>query len=309
MAFSVLIPVAAVVALVAGLAAALAPRRATTVTSTDVVTSPAAHRDARQHAAVVGGVAWAVLALLAAAVPTVASGSHRGGLVLGCAPAAAGLAFLLVSAVGERTWPAPTGTLRRASLVRRTALDVGPRPLVVLLAAWCAALLLVLLATGTTADVGGTTVTLRLDEQLTASSGPYPGAPYGVPLGVATGLVVLASAGVLHLVARRPAVTGLSVADDAALRRASAGRVLAGVQLVVGATLAGVLAFTGLALRGASTGTYGVDDVWTSVAEPLPAALAVLALVGAAVVAVTCVAAAATGLVRATRASALPVPA
>ena len=40
------------------------------------------------------------------------------GLSMGLLPAAGGAAFLAVHAVGERTWPRPTGAVRRAPLAR-----------------------------------------------------------------------------------------------------------------------------------------------------------------------------------------------
>lgn len=302
---SVALPTLVVVlALVVALAAALVPRRSPTApggADDHVVTSPAALTRARRHAAVVAGVAWAALVAGMVALPSVAPSGTTGGVVLGAAPAVAGLAFLLVAAVGERTWPAPAGAVRRAALVRRTAAGVAPRGLLVTLAATGATLLVVLVATGLTAAPDGRTVALELDIDLTTAAGPYPGPPYAVPLGVGAVLVLLATLGVLHLVARRPAVPEVSPADDAALRSASAGRVLAGALLVVGGTLAGVLLTAGTALRNASTATYGVDDVVTTVRDPLTSALGVVGLGAAPLVAVGAVALTTVALVRASR--------
>jgi hypothetical protein len=296
----VLLP-AVIVAIVAAIVAALVPRHGTTTDTTDVVTSPVAYDLARRHAAVVAAVAWGALVLVAAATSAAIPVGPAGGVLLGCVPAAAGLVFLLAAAVGERTWPSPSGALRRASLVRRTALDVGPRTLRAVLAAWSVTLLLTLLATALTAGADGRSFELVLDEQVHAGAGPYPGARYALPLALGTLLVIAATVGVLHLVARRPTVDGVSIADDGALRSASAGRVLAGVQLVVGATLAGVLLFAGQALRNASQVSFAVDDVWTSVTDPVVATLGWAALAASPVVAVTAVAVAAVGLTRAAR--------
>jgi hypothetical protein len=304
-----LLPVVVLVALLAALVAALAPRRQPATDLTDVVTSPAAHARARRHAGVVAAIAWGALAVVAAALPAAAPAGAAGGVLLGSVPAAAGTAFLLAAAVGERTWPRPTGARRRASLVPRTARDVAPRALRVALATWTATLLLVLLGTGLTATADGRSVSRTLDAQLTAEAGPYPGPPYAVPLALGALLVAAGAAGVLHLVARRPAVEGVSTADDDALRVASGGRVLAGVQLVVGATLAGVLLFAGQALRNVAHGAYAVDDVWTTVTDPLTAGLGWAALVAAPLVALTTVALTAVGLARAARATAPAVAA
>ena len=64
--------------------------------------------------------------------------------------------------------------------------------------------------------------------------------------------------GVLLLVARRAAVADTSPTDDVALRRTSAGRVLAGVQLVAAWTLAGCLFF-------AANAVSSVQPVWADV--------------------------------------------
>ena len=58
-------------------------------------------------------------------------------------------------------------------------------------------------------------------------------------------LVVAATLGVLHVVARRPAVRGTSAEDDALLRTISATRVVRGAQLSQGTALAGVTFFAG----------------------------------------------------------------
>ena len=48
-----------------------------------------------------------------------------GAAMSGVIPFAAGIAFLGVHAIGERTWPRPTGSIRRAALVARSARDVA----------------------------------------------------------------------------------------------------------------------------------------------------------------------------------------
>ncbi|UZN04682.1 hypothetical protein [Cellulomonas sp. S1-8] len=302
-----LLPLAVLAVLVATVVTALVPRGATP--SADVETSPGAYLRARRHAALVAGLSWVALVLACLLLPEAVPFGADQGIVLACMPAIAGVVALLVAAVGERTWPRPAAPVRRASLARRTVRDVAPRTLAGLVLGWAAALLLVLVATALTADPGGRTVTFTPDAVSSSSAGPYPGTPYGVPLALATVVLLVATGTTLHLVAARPTVADVSTADDARLRRASARRVLAGVQLVVGGTLGGVLLVTGTALARASTTTWAVDDVWTTSTEPVAHALGVAAQLGAAgVLLVTCVV---TGvaLARASRETApAPVP-
>ena len=87
---------------------------------------------ARRHASGVNATAWITLAALAV------SGAYLiwpaldvlsdalGAAAYGIVPAVAGTSFLGVHAVGERTWPRPTGSIRRAALVARSAPDVAP---------------------------------------------------------------------------------------------------------------------------------------------------------------------------------------
>ena len=135
-----------------------------------------------------------------------------------------------------------------------------------------------LVVTGLTADGDGrrlaTTTALG-----SGSTGPYPGWPYALPLLAATAVVALAAAGVLRLIARRPAVVDAAPAWDLALRHLSAHRVLRGTQLTLGLLLAGVLVVTGGAVRGIATCCSPAEGT-----APLPAALGVtLGLLGFAV--------------------------
>lgn len=246
---------------------------------------------ARRHAAVVSGVAWGLSLLTLVAGGPVATAATSGlteGVALGLVPAVAGVVLAAVHAVGELTWPRPTGTVRRAGLVRRTVADVAPRRLHLLLRGWAATLVVVLLVCGLVADDRQVTRTL---ENGATSAGPFPGWFYGVPLLVATLVVLGATEGVLHLVARRPAVVDARPAWDLSLRRLSAHRVLRGGQLVLGLTTAGVLAVAGSAVHNVGTGTV-VDGVAQDslVHAATGTALLVLALAsGAAAVAVALV--------------------
>jgi|GEM_PF-720200 len=302
-----LVPLAVLVVLVATVVTALLPRGAGA--TADVETSPGAYARARRHAAVVAGLSWAALLLACLLLPEAVPFGISQGVVLACMPATAGVVALLVAAVGERTWPRPAAPVRRASLVRRTVRDVAPRPLAAVLLGWSAALPVLLVATGLSADAAGRTVTFAPDAVSTSSAGPYPGAPYGVPVVLATAVLLVATGATLHLVARRPAVPDVSTADDARLRRASARRVLACAQLVVGGTLAGVLLVTGAALQRASSTTWAVDDVWTTSTDPVAQAFGVAGLVAAAAVLLTTCVVTGVALARASRESAPATPA
>ncbi|GAA4418093.1 hypothetical protein GCM10023169_07240 [Georgenia halophila] len=178
------------------------------------------------------------------------------GITLAVAPAASALVHLAVHAVGERTWPRPVGAVRSAALRRRSVRDLTGRRLVLLIVT-VAVLGVALLVFSLTADQSGRAVAhLITSEDARAgsgggASGPYPGAPYAVPVAVGTLMVLLAGAWVLHLAARRPAVSGTRVVDDLVLRRTSARRILGGTQLAVGATATGVLLVAGGALSNA----------------------------------------------------------
>ncbi|MGW9403286.1 hypothetical protein ACWGQ2_04860 [Arthrobacter sp. NPDC055585] len=125
---------------------------------------------------------------------------------------------LAVLAVGELTWPRPRGTVRTARLEHRGVLALVPRYMTGVAGFLLAYNLLIL------------TTTLARD----------PGSVYAWHL--LTGwapwilLTVAAVAGILKLISVRPAVPGTSPEADAALRRASAHRVLrtaAGVMIVL----------------------------------------------------------------------------
>lgn len=208
---------------------------------------------ARRHGATVAVAAW--LALLVTplvvlpglrAIGTVDPGLLA-GLAAGVAPTTAGLAALGVHALGERAWPRPTGTVRRAHLTPRRARDVVPVWLGGLTAVWCVALLVVLVTAARTATPDGRRIN-RVDGAMVSTASPYPGWSYGLPIALGTALLVVATALVLRQVASRPAVVDADPAYDAASRRLSGHRVLRGTQLVLAATLAAVLWVAGQAL-------------------------------------------------------------
>jgi hypothetical protein len=207
---------------------------------------------ARQHAAAVNAMAWVTLAVLGGMTPfllvplvTAASYTH-GPAAVGLPTALVGLAFLAVHAVGEVTWPRPTGVIRRAHLSPRTT-PRGPRWLWRLTWAWAWLLLVTLVAAGVTSS-DGRTLTVRYAANAVQSAGPYPGWRYGVPLLIAAALLVGATEGVLRLIGRRPAVVDTDPVYDAASRQLSAHRAVRGTQLVLALTESVVLVVTGTAL-------------------------------------------------------------
>lgn len=201
---------------------------------------------ARSHAQRVHIAAWCALFVAAVAMATV-SATARGldaGRITGLVLAAGGLAFLIVSAFGEITWPRPSGSVRTATLIPRTLRDVTPRPAVILFAVVSALVVTALVVGGLTAlpdgrSFGRTEVMTDGLERTWASS-PYPGWFYAVPLLLATGAILLTALLCLVLIARRPAISDASPAWDLSLRRLSAQRVLRGATFALGATAAPV---------------------------------------------------------------------
>lgn len=268
--------VAAAVAAGTGLARRSAPSRETAVS--------AARRHARQTSA-------AALVLGAAAAAWVAvvdlgntSPGGQGTTVL-LVPITFALVHTGVLAVGESTWPRPAGEVRRARLVRRGLLDAAP-PWLVRATAGAVALAVVTVVLGAVlAAPDGRSYTRTFPGNgdgtglLTATASPFPGLFYGGPTVI--GLLLLAAAvlGTLWVVADRPAVATQDDRIEAALRRASAHRVLRAATAAVLVDTGGLLAIGGMAMR-VSAGPL----LWTGVA------VAVLGLVTMlAGVAVACV--------------------
>jgi hypothetical protein len=215
-------------------------------------TSPSqAWLGAERHARRVTAGAWVALVplpvLLAMSVSGHLHGPSRGAFVAAL-PGIAGIAFLAVHTGGERTWPRPQGAVRRAPLVRRRLRDVAPRGLSTLTATWFVLLGGLLVVCGLAAGTGGRSLSYAHPDGMTSTSSPFPGLYYGRTIAPTMLVLALGCLGVLALVARRAAISDTSPGDDTALRRTSARRVLAGVQLVVVWTLAGCLFFASNAL-------------------------------------------------------------
>ena len=217
---------------------------------------------ARTHARRIHVAAWCALVLAMVTTATVASAARglEAGRITGLVLAAGGLTFLTVSALGEITWPRPTGSVRTATLVRRTVRDVTPRPAAVLLAVASGLLLVALMTGGLTAlpdgrSYGRTTVGAD-GVAVTWASSPYPGWFYAVPLALAAAAILVACAGCLLLIARRPAISDATKTWDLAMRQLSAQRVLRGATLALGATAAPIYGL--LALPFLREGPWGL---------------------------------------------------
>ncbi len=178
------------------------------------------------------------------------------GRLLALVPAAAGLCLLGAQALGQVTWPRPTGAVREAELTRRVVADVAPRPSRTLLFVWAGAAVALLVMFGLVADtpramiltVGGHAEPI----------GPYPGWYYGVPLIIAVVGLVAATELVLRLIMLRPAVMGVSAEWDLHLRRRSAGHVTRGMQLVLATTTSGILLVAGWAHLALGRNAYAL---------------------------------------------------
>ena len=214
---------------------------------------------ARRHALGVNAAAWTALGALAMLTGITLRGLLQlalGAAMSGVIPFAAGIAFLGVHAIGERTWPRPTGSIRRAALVARSARDVAPVWLHRVTWVWGAALGVALVAMGETA-VQGRWFAHSDSLGATYVTWPYPGWGYGISLLVTAAAILAATEGVLRLVARRPAVVDADPDYDAASRRLSAQRVLRGAQLVLSSCLGVVLIIGGDAIVDAQQTQMG----------------------------------------------------
>jgi hypothetical protein len=116
---------------------------------------------------------------------------------------------------------------------------------------------------------------------MTGASGPYPGWAYGVPMLVGLALALLATVVTLRLIARRAPLGGLARWHDDAVRRTSAARTLAGVQVCLGGTVAALMLVAGGAVANA---LGSVDPSGETVRSPGVVVLVVtIAVVGLAV--------------------------
>lgn len=199
---------------------------------------------ANRHAtlASVVGVALLVVVLTRLGL-TFVIGIRNNGRVLATLPALAGACLLAAQALGQLTWPKPSGAHREAELVARTIADVAPAWPRRMVFVWSGTALVLLLVFALVAD-GPRSVT-REAGRYTQAIGPYPGWYYGLPMGLAILALVAGTELVLRLVTLRAAVAGVSTEWDLHLRRRSAGHITRGIQLVLACTVAGILISAG----------------------------------------------------------------
>jgi hypothetical protein len=170
---------------------------------------------------VVGGVA--ALAMLA-----VRNGDL--GRLASLAPAAGGVAALLVVSMAELTTPHLEGDVRTASLQSRRRLDAVDIPTVRMALVTLAALVLALCVgwmMGSADDMGrpGRSISTVCDAT-SQSRGPWPGSFYGGLMLYGVGLLAVATFAAVAAVAERPRVGATSLETDTRLRRASSGQIL-----------------------------------------------------------------------------------
>jgi hypothetical protein len=242
---------------------------------------------ARRHAVTTSGVS---LTLLLASPVVLVLGLAATRLVgaaywvaptfplVACAPLLGALLALLVLALGEVTWPRPTGTSRTALLHDRSAraLLTGGWPRCGGVTVLVATVLLV--GAGLLGDASGGSVThVRADGSDTA--GPFPGWTYAGPQLVTLAACVLVAAVTVRAAARRSAVVTADVDTDMLLRRASAARVFRALVAATLLTLGPDLLLGGAAVRSAFAGT-GWQTVGSvaAVAGPLVGLLGLAAL-------------------------------
>jgi hypothetical protein len=210
---------------------------------------------ARRHARATSAAALVLGAAAGVGVATLGVGNNApGGLgvTVLMVPIAFALVHTAVVAAGELTWPRPDGEVRRARLARRGPFDAAPRRLVTVAGAATALAALTLTTGALTADATGRGFTWSSGEgegAVSATATPFPGLFYGAP--TALGLLLLAGAvlAALRVVADRPAVATEDERTEAALRRASAHRVLRAATAAVLVDTGGLLSIGGMAAR------------------------------------------------------------
>lgn len=245
-----------VVLLIGGVAfvGALALRAQPVAASGEVMGRSLARMNTGTLVAALAGLGFAMWAWVAFPTSYV-NATEVPGLLAALGPILAGLVYLAVTAVAEVTWPRPTGSERAAFLTRRPLVTSAASWAMRALWAWAGLLGVLLVVFGVVAEPDGRSIATTGGERCLVNgvpvpcsggaTGPFPGWPYGGPILVATGVILVATLAVLHLVARRPAVWATSPGDDQLLRTISATRVVRGTQLALGTTLSGVLFFAG----------------------------------------------------------------
>ncbi|WP_346620622.1 hypothetical protein [Blastococcus montanus] len=212
---------------------------------------------ARRHARWTSGAAIGLG--VAAAVVVADTGAFAGdrpggqGITVLLVPVAFAVVHTLVLLLGELTWPRPVGEVRHARLARRGTFDTAPRWLLRSAAGAAVGFLAVVTVGALAADPDGRSFSYLRGTGMGAgdlgqTASPFPGWFYGRPavLGlVVAGVVTLVA---LHVVATRPAVVTRDERIEAALRRASAHRVLRGATAALLVDTGGLLFIAGTAM-------------------------------------------------------------
>lgn len=177
------------------------------------------------------------------------------------------------------------GQVRRARLVRRGLLDAAPRWLVRTTAGALLAGALTLGLGAVLAGPDGRSFSLTAPGgRLGAAHSPFAGPGYGVPAAIGLLVLTVAAVAALWIVADRPAVATADDRIEAALRQASAHRVLRGATAAVLVVTGGLLAVSGNAAAStartltANAGPNGLDA--GALAGVLPVVGTVIAVLG-----------------------------
>ncbi|GAA1342982.1 hypothetical protein [Arthrobacter roseus] len=172
----------------------------------------------------------------------------------------AGLGAIYV--IAQYTWPRPKGSVRSAELSVRRIIDFIPRNLTLLA-------ILLTLVTGAlvVAAAGLEEVAPRESEFGYGLSGRASGGYFATGTGLALLILITGTAMAIVVIVRRRPVPGLSMVDDATVRRIGLNRLLRTVILTLVTLLSAVVSY----------GTTGTADAlnppvtfWTTISGPLP---------------------------------------
>lgn len=221
------------------------------------------------------------IGLAAAAATLTAAPPNWLGLEAALAAPAFTLCLLAGVLIGELSGTIPTGPDRAAPIEVRSVRSYLPRFMTgsaVALGAALAILLTVTSRMGTADDMSraGRFLTLTCQD-LEASSGPWPGVYYSLPIAASILIGIAVAAPALHAVTRRrrPAAGDAVRAVDDDARRASARTIVAACGVLVAAPLTGTGLFSGMAMIGNACATATITALgWTALALGLTAFIA-----------------------------------
>ncbi|WP_205324576.1 hypothetical protein [Glycomyces sp. YM15] len=221
------------------------------------------------------------IGLAAAAAIVTAAPPNWLGLEAALAAPAFTLCLLAGVLIGDITGTVPTGPDRAAPIEVRSVRSYLPRFMtgaVIALGATLAVLLTVTSRMGSADDMSraGRFLTLSCQD-LTASSGPWPGVYYSLPIAASVLIGIAVAAPALHAVTRRrrPAAGDAVRAVDDDARRASARTIVAACGVLVAAPLTGTGLFAGTAMIGNTCATTAVTALgWTALVLGLTAFIA-----------------------------------